>query len=97
MIPRAPIPYFYDRLFGPLSAYQYNQQVVELALAPSQGRLAWPLDGQRLAAVRKTPPVDPISMLSEAAESTKKADLPGDSPLKTEVERAFGNNVNVLA
>jgi len=97
MIPRAPIPYFYDRLFGPLSTYQYNQQVVELALAPSPGRLAWPLDGQRLAAVRKTPPVDPISMLSKVADSTTQESLPGDSPLKTEVERAFGNNFDVLA
>ena len=97
MIPRAPIPYFYDRLFGPLSAYQYNQQVVELALAPSPDRLAWPLDGQRLAAVRKTPPVDPITMLAEAADSTKKASLPGDSPFKSDDERAFGNRFDVLA
>ena len=96
MIPKAPIPYFYDRLFGPLSAYQYNQQVVELALAPSSGRLAWPLDGQRLAAVRKTPPVDPIAMLAEAADSIKKPALPGDSPFKSDDERAFGATLDVL-
>ena len=97
MIARAPIPYFYDRLFGPLSTYQYTQQVVELALAPSPGRLAWPLDGQRLAAVRKTPPVDPITMLAEAVDSTKKPGLPGDSPLKTDAERTFGRTLDVQA
>jgi hypothetical protein len=97
MIPRAPIPYLYDRLFGPLSTHQYSQQVVELALAPSPGRLAWPLDGQRLAATRRTPPVDPIAMLAEPADSTKKPSLPGDSPLKSDEERAFGRKMNVLA
>ena len=97
MISRAPIPYLYDRLFGPLSTYQYTQQVVEHALAPSTGNLAWPLDGQRLAAARKTPPVDPIAMLAEAAESTKKPALPGDSPLKTDEERTLGRRYDVLA
>ena len=67
MIPKAPIPYLYDRLFGPLSNYQYHQRFIELSLSPDAGGGAWPHEGRRLLGDRAPQPVEPLVQMGPVA------------------------------
>ena len=88
MIPKAPIPYFYDRLFGPLSNYQYHQRYLERALSPETGGGAWPNDGRRLLGERAPEPVEPLVRMGPvanedaAAESSRPLPLPEGEALR---------------